>query len=292
MTTGTWSIDDGQPTQFTSPSSSFASSAAESNGVYFTTPEYPAGPHTLTVTFLGSNETQPMVLDYLLIRNGSFVGPSTVATPNSGPGRSSGPPIRVIVGAILGALVSLVLIAGVLWRRLNNQQDLRPTQACARPFISNDSEGGFHPSLPSRRTKSGVLSSEIMTPPLNRVPPRAFRKRQVTLVMSSPPTTAPAATFHVPRKRREPAGIATPPSMSHTLRVIQEQNDTEAAVERPIGAVYLPMAGGNVSAVRRDGPSPHQLHIESIETTTPNAIHQNRSGSLQIEELPPYYTLE
>ncbi|KAF9440560.1 hypothetical protein P691DRAFT_608922, partial [Macrolepiota fuliginosa MF-IS2] len=68
----TWSIDGGAPNQFTLQGLSNSTSAnTEYNQVYFTTPKLQQGLHTLTVTFLGSDQTTPLSIGSLLIKDGS-----------------------------------------------------------------------------------------------------------------------------------------------------------------------------------------------------------------------------
>jgi hypothetical protein len=94
------------------------------------------GHHTLTVTFLGSESTTPLTLDYLYITNGTLATSSS-GTPNSstaitsasgatdtnmvgasGDGQKSALNIGALLGGILGGLGLLILFAAAfLYRR-------------------------------------------------------------------------------------------------------------------------------------------------------------------------------
>ncbi|KAJ3554356.1 hypothetical protein NP233_g12439 [Leucocoprinus birnbaumii] len=82
-TRASWSIDGGQDNTFTLKGlRAGAGVSTVFNQQYFTTPDLPAGSHTLEVKFLGSEQTTPLCIDYLYIKNGSF--PTLTDTTSSG----------------------------------------------------------------------------------------------------------------------------------------------------------------------------------------------------------------
>jgi hypothetical protein len=145
--TGTWVIDGGEATQFLLPGLPANTSVLLYNQFYFTTPEVEVGPHTLTVTFLGDDQTTPFCIDHLYVKNGTFPTPtnnnpttpdqnshdtptinSTITpTPNSGDDHGESPSwshISAILGGVLGGFGFLVIIAGIIlfWRRRRARQ--------------------------------------------------------------------------------------------------------------------------------------------------------------------------
>ncbi|TFY73935.1 hypothetical protein EWM64_g10077 [Hericium alpestre] len=68
QTTGTYTVDGSQPTSFVIPGHG---GLAEFNQVYFTTPDFDPGPHTLVVTHQGNSNTAPFLLDLFYVANGA-----------------------------------------------------------------------------------------------------------------------------------------------------------------------------------------------------------------------------
>ncbi|KAJ3567290.1 hypothetical protein NP233_g6454 [Leucocoprinus birnbaumii] len=149
-----WSIDGGQDNTFLLkglPAGTGVSTVY--NQRFFTTPDLPAGSHTVEVKFLGSQQTTPLGLDYIYVKNGSFptstdtTTPSTTSASSAGAGNSgqSNPdrqsdnggssketPVGAIVGGVIGGLALLLLLAaGFLFfrrrRRLSRQDDRSTT---------------------------------------------------------------------------------------------------------------------------------------------------------------------
>jgi hypothetical protein len=126
---GTYTIDDGEPVNFNLAGLPADEENSQYNQIFFTTMEGDMGPHTLTVTFFGSEDTTPLTLGHLYINNRSLapppkatsitsIVPSPTTVANSDTGKRSGPNINAILGGMIGGLGFLIIITGaVLWRR-------------------------------------------------------------------------------------------------------------------------------------------------------------------------------
>jgi hypothetical protein len=156
---GAWSIDGGQDNQFLLKGLPADATTTVYNQLYFTTPELEATSHTLAVKFLGTNETTPLCLDYLYVKNGTFTHSSTPGTSGtsgtSGPGQPSpsdsgsvggdttggtsmGTPVGAIVGGVLGGLALLLLIAAafIFYRRRRASQRTEGSAASLTRYSS------------------------------------------------------------------------------------------------------------------------------------------------------------
>lgn len=121
---GTWSIDGGQENRFLLKGLFPDQNETQYHTFYFTTPEVEAGPHTLAVTFLGSNETTPLCLDYLYVKNGTQKAPIIIKPDEPNTGAAHGEShVGDILGGVLGGLAFLILVAAVFlfWSRQRNR---------------------------------------------------------------------------------------------------------------------------------------------------------------------------
>ncbi|KAF9053161.1 hypothetical protein BJ165DRAFT_1445948 [Panaeolus papilionaceus] len=82
----TFSIDGNLPTKFTINALPPNKVPTQYNQRLFTTPTLPAGPHKMDVVFLGSGNTTALILDSLVVQNGTV---ATVQTPPSTANSSS-----------------------------------------------------------------------------------------------------------------------------------------------------------------------------------------------------------
>jgi hypothetical protein len=104
-TTGTWTIDNNLPNTF---SLGRTNDPTMYNKKYFETPRYSMGSHRLVVTHNGNTSTTPMLLDYLIVQNGTLPR-STSPTSSTNKG-------AVIGGALAGAACLLVVIIVFFYR--------------------------------------------------------------------------------------------------------------------------------------------------------------------------------
>ncbi|KAF5344751.1 hypothetical protein D9756_011075 [Leucocoprinus leucothites] len=83
---GSWSMDGGEEITFSLEGLPADAKTTVYNQKFFTTPEFPVGTHNLVVTFHGSNQTTPLCLDYLYVKNGSFPTSSSPSSSGLDPG--------------------------------------------------------------------------------------------------------------------------------------------------------------------------------------------------------------
>ncbi|TFY80161.1 hypothetical protein EWM64_g3849 [Hericium alpestre] len=116
QTTGTYAIDGASPTSFVVPGHG---RLGEFNQVYFTTPDFDPGPHTLLVMYQGNANTALLVLNYFYVTNETQTlqasasptlgGPDMPTSSIAADSRSgSSTPIGAIVGGVLGGLALLI----------------------------------------------------------------------------------------------------------------------------------------------------------------------------------------
>lgn len=172
-------MDGGGANQFPLPGLPAADSPTLLNQVYFTTPEVKAGPHTLTVTFLGSNETTPLCLDQLYIQNGTLItstNSGTTTTPSPSPHynpRLSSSRSWLHTGAILGGAlggVASLIISIILFRRrrraLKQRRVILAEETIMTPLIRDHGfTQDYHPHTALQAGGVSTLSSATASPP-------------------------------------------------------------------------------------------------------------------------------
>lgn len=167
--------------------------------VFFTTPGVENGPHTLTATFLGSEDTTPLTLDHLFIKTGSILttNTSTSSLPRS-PASSATetstvtPPtpniattsasvnVGALLGGVLGGLGVFVLIAGAFLYRRHRRLSRKDV---AQPFHRFG-------SLPNTIDQNGTTPNMMAQPtygdvalPVNQL---AVKRRETLRVEAQP----------------------------------------------------------------------------------------------------------
>jgi len=159
--TGTFSVDGGDPAEFVIPG--HPAGANRTNIYYFNlfeTPTLSRAAHRLDVTFEGSS--MPLVLDYFIVENGDIFRTNGSLLPDDG-GRGNdtiipdpdpttpptpvldddGPPIGAIVGGTVGGVAALVIL-GILFWFLKRRERRRNTAAATTGAID-----AFAPQSPS-----------------------------------------------------------------------------------------------------------------------------------------------
>lgn len=229
------------------------------NQFYFTIPDVKAGPHTLTVTFLGDNQTTPLCLDYLYVKNGTFptsADPSST-TPNGTPGSESH--IGAIIGDVLGGLAFIIVIMGGLlfWRH--------------RKVRQSPQGGSFIPAE----------GSEYNTTPFDPYSDRRLdfmvqvHQPQFNTTISSPVLSPPMwQQLSAPRKQVGAFRMATRPTIYHAVN--GKVNRTG-----PVGT-----ASESTS-----------LPLPQATTTETSAVQQHMDSGIwlntqPIVDIPPHYTPE
>lgn len=171
------------------------------NQKFFETPTLPYGLHTLKVTYDGDdgNASTPLVLDFLLIQNGSIAPNTTTSLP-----ASTSPPVLVrttkkvnVAGVVCGVLAALVvvLLAAFFFLKHRKQKEVKfaPSSKFLAPIP-------FRRRPPPAVQESTSLSSlglftpshsvlDLAAAPTHRR--RTSRPRQPEASGSQPPRFAP-----------------------------------------------------------------------------------------------------
>ncbi len=169
-TTATWSVDE-QASQNFILRGHASGAVTLYNQKFFETAVYPVGSHRLTVTFGGSGQTTPLVLESLVIRNGSVPISITSSTTETKSTNST-----AIIGGVTGGVAFLVLALLVfifLRRRRNSRNELEDkdvevsqTFGSAAPALSSYSNwgGSSPPPPPSPFTTTQSSTSQLHSP--------------------------------------------------------------------------------------------------------------------------------
>lgn len=215
---GAYSIDGGKPLNFDLTGLPGDERISKFNQVFFTTSEVDIGPHTLTVTFLGSEDTTPLTLDRLYINNGTLVSPPnttsitrTIPSPttvtNSDLGKASGLNVDALLGGIIGGLGLLIIIAGAFLCRRNrrfSRETLVPAFEGERASMHFNPYSQFQTNI----GPNGVPTTPI--PPL--IPSMKAQETYTHASLQSLPFKSLSA------KWREAFGLAPRPADSSLLR--------------------------------------------------------------------------
>ncbi|KAF4616094.1 hypothetical protein D9613_011397 [Agrocybe pediades] len=184
-TTGSFAVDGEPPHDFRLEGLS-PGEVTQYNHIFFQTPQYSQGQHTMVVTYLGNTNTTPLTLDYLIIQGGAQMSNITVSPPNSTspsttptqsePGqptgtmvelhRSSSPAVPAISG-VLGAMALLLLVLGFV-RYYHRRQQKEQSEAFAnytsvRPFRDTGSDVNASTFVASPVTPSQASTSKTRT---------------------------------------------------------------------------------------------------------------------------------
>ncbi|KAF5344753.1 hypothetical protein D9756_011073 [Leucocoprinus leucothites] len=264
---GSWSMDGGEENMFLLKGLPTDSKTTIYNQKYFTTPDFPAGPHSLAVTFHGSGQTTPLCLDYLYVKNGSFPAThsSTPDAANTGTsnsdngGASGGTPVGAIVGGVIGGLAFLLCLAAALLffkrRRQKNERyiDVDPQYTAPTQFSLYQNPHGAVPD-----TSTSYMSQTI--PPLSPPP-----------VSMTTPSSYPAHMgSNLPRK------------------LLQE-------AQRGGYTLYHTSNPSHSQTVTSSDSSPwvqSSAHTDSSRTHEPIGSERLSVGQPRVEDVPPQYTQE
>ncbi|RXW17993.1 hypothetical protein EST38_g7851 [Candolleomyces aberdarensis] len=237
---GSYSID-GQPALtfiLSGPPTGRRNGPSQYNQLFFETRELSPGTHDIAVTYQGSRT--PLTLQYLVIRNEtsitsvhtSIIPEPTANTNVSSESASSSPPVASIVGAVLGTLITLVILilAFILGRRWYRRRKL-PTIAPLPGFVKPNQPSAplDIDAVPSRYSveleeRHAAHQSPRFHPLGHLRPPRISRQfnPQVRLTMSSidlnpppvqhaPPSTSNAETDSIYTAPRSSVVDLNPP---------------------------------------------------------------------------------
>ncbi|KAG6851933.1 hypothetical protein H0H87_011644, partial [Tephrocybe sp. NHM501043] len=170
---GSYSLDNEPATLFTVPGLPPNLNMTLFNQQFFITPEVPPGGHSLVVTYLGNQNTTPLILDYLYINTSPVKEPhahgNATGTPTSSPSpgtlptanKASSSPndVGAIAGVAIGGVVIILLaiIAIILMKR-------RLLYRCPIRIFSISADGQAHISSPMNQHSSPKLMIKSPTP--------------------------------------------------------------------------------------------------------------------------------
>ena len=174
-TSATYSIDGGSPVSFNLPGLPPNAGTTVYNQYFFTTPELPAGPHTLLVVHSGTPQLTPLTLSHLIVTNTSnpIPAPSNSAQSASN-SHGGGTSIGAIVGGVVGGITAIVLVLFLLF--LYRRRQKRTGQGVAlmsdpRPFMA-PYELSYGPSTVAVSTPPDSLPPHPASRPLIATKPR------------------------------------------------------------------------------------------------------------------------
>ena len=115
------------------PASTSPYEASAYNQNFFNTSNMTAGHHKLVVTYLGNSQNTPLILDYLIVQNGTTTNSSTAGTNSTTAGThptSTGAPsaggttnnIGPIVGSVVGGVLLIALAIFAFYIRRRNKR--------------------------------------------------------------------------------------------------------------------------------------------------------------------------
>jgi len=217
-TTCSFSIDNQSVVTFLLKGITEESASSAYNQKFFETTTLPYGHHNITVTFQGNEQTTPLVLDYLVVQNGtapeglstsrssSKDTESSTSPPGSPPGSSptgkntgsnvngtsSKSNVVVIVGGVVGAvgLILLVCLLLLCYRWKHKQQNLRDKKVPAthvEPFLGEGAHQHSTTALPNHSMwgRTHLLTS-YGTPAYQIMPTKLRQEMQAPAAVAQP----------------------------------------------------------------------------------------------------------
>ena len=136
----TYSIDGAASVPFSIPAyldnfRGLPSNASRVGVPFFETATLPYGSHTLAITYLGSNETVPLALDYFVVNHGSGSSDTGKGGTNSG----------AVIGGLVGGAALVTLGAAFFLRRKRQADSHRFKTIDESNSVPLFDSGGGHP---------------------------------------------------------------------------------------------------------------------------------------------------
>lgn len=286
-TSASYSIDGGAPLSFKLAGLSPTTTTTVYNQLFFTTPDLPAGPHSIVVTYNGGGGFTPFTTDYLYITNTSLPQPSSTSpsTPQNSTGNSPGhsPPIGAIIGGVLGglALIALLLFFIWWWRRRERREgvgrgpEFQPPPHEVSPFMSMYRTGSSPPMMSTTTT-----------------PPRPQTQTVPFILPSTPSHSSQPSSYQPPSSYQ----TSVPPSTNtnnishaHSASLTSSSNPSVApgaGYSWGTAADMVPMRKGQEAGLR-PLPSIQPVMHQDSGIRLPQS---EAPRSVVIEDVPPLYT--
>ncbi|KAH9484461.1 hypothetical protein JR316_0003943 [Psilocybe cubensis] len=315
---GTYSVDGEEPVQFTLNGLSPGSTTTLYNQKFFETQQYPVGNHMVVVQYLGGPKVTPLVLDYLVINNGTDSPSSSPTSPISPSSNSSGTtstpsntqagPLHpnsttktknsAIVGGVIGGTVLVLFaIVGALWIRKRGRNLLfkKSFEDLPKEYIINPFQ--YNPD-----------AATTIVQPRRPPPPPVERTRQKTQRFSGPdedPFSPPGHAGPSPNDSRPMMYQITIDRKRRLARqsedriVAQRQSNSATSPSHTINARQSriePLRQSSSSFI----PSPsHSVSVRSLNSSgsAPLIVHEDSGIRMSVPEIvraveiPPIYTV-
>ncbi|KDR68488.1 hypothetical protein GALMADRAFT_146165 [Galerina marginata CBS 339.88] len=227
----TYSIDGGTPISFLVPGSS---PVDRYNQLFFQTPQLSPGKHHFEVTYDGNEETTPLSLTYLVIRNATVPGslsasgtPAGAVSSASSTSASSGSPkitdsaansrarsgaiVGGVIGGVAGGIVAILALTVLLFffrRRSRKREEIKDRNALdlgvALPVIEPFTAVPSRRAMYQHHSSSSGWSVPGQPVPASRDLPQTRLSRESSLpspLLKESPTINPNYVF--PRPRRQ-----------------------------------------------------------------------------------------
>ncbi|KAH9484869.1 hypothetical protein JR316_0001771 [Psilocybe cubensis] len=297
-TTASYAIDDETPTIFNINASNPALKILDTNVLFFQTPKFAYGHHTLTVIYNGDVEdnSTPLTLNYVVIQNSSssstvpsLDSPSTSSTsPNSSNSRKD---LAPIIGGTLGSLAFIVASVVILILRR------RKISSSKASYISNI-DGSICDDVPPPPSPFLVTTDDITgSKELNdSSSARAAPETELS------PTPTVIGNTQQPRKARtrytynpsvittelgEDSREATRAIHVETLAQSKTEDDIPPMLQRPT----LSPSRSTVQRTSFDEPQHNSPASRIVLRDEDSGIRLSHSTGGDIVLLPPEYTL-
>lgn len=236
-TTATWSVDE-QASQNFILRGHASGAVTLYNQKFFETAVYSVGSHRLTVTFGGSGQTTPLVLDSLVVQNGSVpistgISSSTTETKS----KNSTAIIGGITGGVTFLILALALLIFIFLRRRRKSRneledkgvEVSQRLGSAAPFLSSHSDWGagsspLQPPSPFTATRSSTSQMHSSSPsygtqspsnisdsgPFQRLRPAKVREAEARTVATAAAVAASSPSGQSAKThQREPSQTAS-----------------------------------------------------------------------------------
>ena len=276
------------------------------NQKFFETIQYPPGPHTIVVTYLGNSQTTPLTLDYIVVQNGTFPTPSGATTstgqtsgslPTTGSGsgldksgtsKSKSNNIGAIVGGVVGGLVliALALLAFLYLRRRekrlkNNHINIEPQPYQYTPVAQPSPQNGQTHNPNNSYIGTGATAGSSHHPQMPSMTSTELHSGVTLPTTSSGMYTSGAASLAQGSDRLVPLRNVTPTVNNYPSSMSEKARREEEATV----AAFHPSSRGRINPT-----SP------GSDTSASSGVIRHEDSGLRlpqratIDEIPPLYT--
>ena len=252
-TTGSFAIDGGKPEIFRLKGLT-SGEITQYNQIFFQTPQFQQGKHTIAVTYLGDLTTTPLTLDYLIVQNGtapSVTPPnnsSTTGNANTAPEQHSHSSVGPIVGGVVGGLAVVAIIGVVIFlylrRRRNKVEEGDDDNVVIQPFqySSASSPGVSYVSSNRLQNQEGSSTySANVTPATTSLMGRSSTSTGSIFNQSSHVILPPLGTSKARREAEAVAAASARRTQATVSPTTSEPSSTSRVIMHEDSGVRLPL---------------------------------------------------